>query len=107
MRDIFLRIVAIDEKNHLHLILEDTKLGYKAKIILLKDEGHTVPEIRKISNHHENNIRKWIHHRFNEKGIDGIVSEKHDHKQYKFDGVIEKKIVDITSSNPRSYGLGF
>jgi transposase len=87
-------------------MLEDTKSGYSAKIILLKDEGYTVPQIRKITNYHDNNIRKWVH-RFNEKGIDGIMSKKHDHKQYKFDDDIEKKIVDITSSNPRSYGLGF
>jgi transposase len=106
VRDTFLRILTIDEKNTLHLMLEDTKSGYRAKIILLKDEGYTVPQIRKITNHHDNNIRKWVH-RFNEKGIDGIMSKKHDHKQYKFDDDIEKKIVDITSSNPRSYGLGF
>ena len=87
-------------------MLEDAKSVYRAKIILLKDEGYTVPEIRKITNHHENNIRKWVH-RFNEKGIDGIMSKKHDHKQYKFDDNIEKKIVDITSSNPRLIGLGF
>ncbi len=88
-------------------MLEDTKSGYRAKIILLKDEGYTVPQIRKITNHHDNNIRKWVH-RFNEKGIDGIISKKHDHKQYKFDDDIEKQIVDIASSNPRAdYGLGF
>ena len=87
-------------------MLEDKESGYRAKIILLKDEGYTVPQIRKITNHHDNNIRKWIH-RFNEKGIDGIISKKHNHKQHKFDDDIEKKIVDITSSNPRSYGLGF
>ena len=106
MRDTFLRILTIDEKNILHLMLEDAKSGYRAQIILLKDEGYTVPQIRKITNHHDNNIRKWVH-RFNEKGIDGIISKKHNHKQYKFDDDIEKKIVDITSSNPRSYGLGF
>jgi transposase len=106
VRDTFLRILTIDEKNYLHLMLGDTKSGYRAKIILLKDEGYTVPEIRKITNHHDNNIRKWVH-RFNEKGIDGIMSKKHDHKQYKFDDDIEKKIVDITSSNPRSFDLGF
>ncbi len=86
-------------------MLEDTKSGYRAKIILLKDEGYKVPQIRKITNHHDNNIRKWVH-RFNEKGIDGIMSKKHDHKQYKFDD-IEKNIVGIASSNPKSYGLGF
>jgi transposase len=106
MRDTFLRILAIDEKNIVHLVLEDAKSGYRAKIILLKDEGYTVPQIRKITNHHDHNIRKWIH-RFNEKGIDGIISKKHSHKQYKFDDDIENQIVDITSSNPRSFDLGF
>ena len=43
-----------------------------------------------------------------DKGIDGIVSKKHNHKQHKFDNDIEKKIVGIASSNPRDdYGLGF
>ncbi len=79
VRDTFLRILTIDEKNTLHLMLEDTKSGYRAKIILLKDEGYTVPQIRKITNHHDNNI-KWVH-RFNEKGIDGIMSKKYSHKQ--------------------------
>src|SRR6478752_10433120 len=108
MRDTFLiRMLSVDEKNYLHLILEDKDSGYRAKIILLKDEGNTVPQIRKLTNHHDNNIRKWIH-RFNEKGIDGIISKKHNHKQHKFDNNIEKKIVDIASLNPRtSYGLGF
>ena len=79
---------------------EDKDSGYRAKIILLKDEGYTVSQIRKITNHHNNNIRKWIQHRFNEKGIDGIISKKHNHKHHKFDDVIEKQIVDIASSNP-------
>ena len=74
MRDTFLRLLTINERNLLHLMLEDTESGYRAKIILLKDEGYTVPQIRKLTNHHDNNIRKWIH-RFNEKGIDGIISK--------------------------------
>ncbi len=94
------------EKNFLHLILEDKEFGYRAKVILLKDEGYTVPEIRKIINHHDNNIRKWIH-RFNENGIDDITSKKHNHKQHKFTNDLEKQIVDIASANPRSFGLGF
>ena len=84
MRDTFLRMLTDDEKNILHLMLEDTESGYRAKIILLKDEGYTVPEIRIATNHHDNNIRKWIH-RFNEKGIDDMASKKHNHKQHKFD----------------------
>ena len=106
MRDTFLRMLTDVEKNHLHLMLEDNEAGYRAKIILLKDEGYIVPQIRKITNHHDHNIRKWIH-RFNEKGTDGIISKKHNHKQHKFTGDIEKQIVDITSANPRSFDLGF
>ena len=100
VRDTFLRMLTGDEKNLLHLMLEDKESGYRAKIILLKDDGYTVPQIRKMTNHHDNNIRKWIH-RFNEKGIDGIISKKHNHKQHKFDDEIEKKIADIASANPR------
>jgi len=107
MRDTFLRMLTDEEKNLLHIMLEDTESGYRAKIILLKDEGYTVPQIRKIINHHDHNIRKWIH-RFNEKGIDGVTSKKHNHKQHKFDNNIEEKIVDIASSNPRDdFDLGF
>jgi hypothetical protein len=50
-----------DEKNHLHMILEDTEAGYRVKIILLKDDGYPVPQIRKMTNRHDHNIRKWIH----------------------------------------------
>jgi len=38
MRDTFLRMLTDDEKNILHLMLEDTESGYRVKIILLKDE---------------------------------------------------------------------
>ena len=55
-------------------MLYDKETGYRAKIILLKADGYTVPEIRRATNHHDVNIRKWIH-RFNEKGLDGIVSK--------------------------------
>ena len=82
MRDTLIRMFVYNEKNLLHMMFEDKEYGYRAKIILLKDEGYTVPQIRKITNHHDNNIRKWIH-RFNQQGIDGIISKKHDHKHHK------------------------
>jgi len=41
MRDTFLRSIIDDERNVLYDIMEedDKKFGYRAKIILLKDEG--------------------------------------------------------------------
>ena len=108
MRDTYLRNITAKERNTLHLLIEDDpESGYRAKIILLKDDGYTVPEIRKITNHHDNNIRKWIH-RFNEKGIEGIISKIHTRKSLKFTDTLEKQIVEIATRNPRKYyGLSF
>jgi len=102
MRDTFLKLLTIDERNYLHLMLEDTETRYRAKIILLKDDGYTVPEIRRATNRHDSNIRKWIH-RFNEKGLDGIVSKIHKHKPIKITDDIEKMVVEIATKNPRKY----
>jgi hypothetical protein len=53
MRDnTFLRLINDDERNTLYEMIQDeddNESSYRAKIILLKDEGYTVPEIRKIS----------------------------------------------------------
>jgi hypothetical protein len=40
MRDTVLRMLTDVEKNLLHLMLEDEDSGYRAKTILLKDEGY-------------------------------------------------------------------
>jgi transposase len=109
MRDTFLRSITDDQRNILYdmIELDDEESSYRAKIILLKDEGYTVPEIRMATNHHDINIRKWIH-RFNEKGIEGITSRKHMHKPIKISNDIEKKIAEIATKNPRDqYGLPF
>ena len=93
--------------NDLHWLLDnDQEAGYRARMILFRDQGYTVPEIRKITNHHDNNIRKWIH-RFNEKGIDGIVTRKHLRNAHKITDNIERKIVEIASNDPREYRLKF
>lgn len=39
----------------------DVEAGYRVKIILLRSEGYTIAEIRRHTNHHDNNIRKWMH----------------------------------------------
>jgi hypothetical protein len=48
MRDTFPDKVLTDDEEHiLHLMVEDIEFGYRAKIILLKDELLIVSEIRK------------------------------------------------------------
>jgi transposase len=108
MRDTFLRMLTDKEKDILYqLMLYDKETGYRAKIILLKSNGYTVPEIRRLTNHYDSNIRKWIH-RFNEKGLDGIASKVHKHKPTKITDDIENKIIEIVTKNPRNdYGLPF
>src|SRR4029077_2191036 len=90
MRDTYLKDISLKERNDLHWLLDhDGESAYRAKIILLKHEGYNVPEIRRITNHHDNNIRKWIH-RFNDYGLDGIISSD-----------VEQQIVDIACTDPK------
>ena len=91
MRDTFLRMLTDDEKNLLHMMLEDTEAGYRAKIILLKDDGYAVPQIRRATNRHDANIRKWTHG-FNEQGVDGMASKTHKHRPIKITAEIEKQM---------------
>lgn len=104
MRDTFLRLLSDDERTILHNMIQDRdeESKYRAKIILLKDEGYTVPEIRMATNHHDVNIRKWIH-RFNDQGIEGMVSRIHKYRSIKVTAETEKKIVEIATKNPRDY----
>lgn len=109
MWNIYLREISTGEMNDLYWLLDNDyqESGYRAKMILLRDEGYTVLQIRKMTNHHDNNIRKWIH-RFNEKGIDGILSRKHIQNAHKTTDDIERKIVEIASNDPRrKYRLKF
>jgi hypothetical protein len=51
--------MSINERDALHVLLDDdTESGYRGKIIVLKDDGYTVPQISRITSHHDNNIRK-------------------------------------------------
>jgi transposase len=86
--------ISDDQRNILYNMIEwdDEESSFRAKIILFKDDGYTFPEIRMTTNHHYANIRKWIH-RFNEKGIEGIISRKHLHKPIKISDNMELSFV--------------
>jgi len=106
MRPIFVRELTDREMDELFIILEDEKIGYRAKIILLSNEGYTVPEIRMMTNRHDNNIRKWIH-RFNDEGISGITPVRRSENNVVFTKEDQEKIVEIAKQSPRELGLKF
>ncbi len=87
---------------------DDYDSGYSTEIILFKDEGYIVPEIRRrITNNHDISIIRKCMHRFNEQGIEGITSKIHTRKPLKkiTDEIEKKKIVEIATINPRKdYG---
>jgi hypothetical protein len=47
MSNTFPIMLTTDEKNHLHLMLEDMEARYRAKIILLKDDGYSITTNKK------------------------------------------------------------
>ena len=59
MRNTSLRMLTDEERNILYdMMVDDKEDGYRAKIILLKDDGYTVPEIRRATNHHDKQYPK-------------------------------------------------
>lgn len=103
---LFVRELTEKEVQELHLLLEDDDIGYRAKIILLSNDGYAAPEIREMTNHHDINIRKWIH-RFNEKGIEGIKTTRKPINGQGFTEEQRNKIVEIVKISPRNLGLKF
>ena len=95
MRYTYLRLITDYERNMLYDMMQDgdNESGYRAKIILLKNEGYTVTEIRRDDqpSHDVNNIRKWIL-RFHEQGIKGKVSKIHRHKPVKISDIWRKRL---------------
>ena len=94
------------ERDKLYELLEDEKVGYRAKIVLLSYEGYTAPEIEKRLNVHVKNVRKWIK-RFNEDGVAGILEAKRQGRKPIFDRRVENRIVEIATTNPIHLGLPF
>ena len=82
------------------------EIKYRIKIILLANDGYTVPEIREMTNTYDKTIRKWIH-KFNDNGIEGLFTKIDYSPMVKIDNESRKEIVKIASTNPRNLGLKF
>jgi transposase len=55
---------------------------------------------------HVKNVRKWIH-RFNEKGIEGILTKKRPGRKPRINEKIVKEIINIAKISPHKLGLPF
>ncbi len=64
-------------------MVKDKESGYRAKIILLlKDQEYAAKQAREMTKNVVITIlENGYIHRFNQQGIDGVISRKHIHKQ--------------------------
>jgi transposase len=103
---IFVRDLTDKEMQELYLLMEDEEVGLRAKMILLSSEGYTVPEIRERTNTHDGTIRKWIH-RFNKKGIEGLLPVPRTVKNPRITKEQREMIVEVATTEPRELGMKF
>lgn len=97
-----IREIKEKDKNKLYTLLDtNPEIKYRIKIILLANDGYTVPEIREMTNTYDKTIRKWIH-KFNDNGIEGLFTKIDYSPIVKIDNDTRKEIVKIASTNPRS-----
>lgn len=102
-----IREIKEKDKNKLYTLLDtNPEIKYRIKIILLANDGYTVPEIREMTNTYDKTIRKWIH-KFNDNGIEGLFTKIDYSPIVKIDNDTRKEIVKIASTNPRDLGLKF
>ena len=102
-----IREITDKEKNKLYTLLDtNPEIRYRIKIILLANDGYTVPELREMTNTYDKTIRKWIH-KFNDNGIEGLFTKIDYSPMVKIDNDTRKEIVKIASTNPRDLGLKF
>jgi superfamily II DNA or RNA helicase len=102
-----IREITDKEKNKLYALLDtNPDIKYRIKIILLANDGYTVPEIREMTNTYDKTLRKWIH-KFNNEGTEGLFTKIDYSPMIKIDNDARKEIVKIASTNPRDLGLKF
>ena len=104
-----IREIKDKDKNKLYILLDtNSEIKYRIKIILLANDGYTVPEIREMmTNTYDKTIRKWIHKFNDNNGIEGLFTKIDYSPMVKIDNDARKQIVKIASTNPRDLGLKF
>lgn len=107
MRHTHIGSISEDKRRELYDILDNNPdIKYRAKIVLLAGDGHTVPEIREMTNIYDKTIRKWIH-RFNDYGVKGIFTQMDYSGMIKITDKARDEILRMSSISPRQIGLKF
>ena len=106
MEPIFVRKPNRRERDRLYELMEDKRVGYRAKILILSYEDYTPPQIEKALNVHVKNVRKWIR-RFNEFGVRGILDRRRPGRKPKLDEGVLGEIMDAMKKSPHELGLPF
>lgn len=106
MRPIYARTLTPAERRELHRMLDDPKVGYRAKIILMSAEGYSLSEIEaEGSACHYRNAYKWLT-RFNREGLAALRPLKRQPRR-RITPEAEARIVELARSSPRDLGLRF
>ena len=94
------------EKEELERLSWDREVGYRAKIVLLSNEGYRVNEISVQVDIFPDKVRKWIKC-YEGLGIEGLQKKKRSCGGWKFSEDTRKRLKELAESEPRSLGYKF
>lgn len=90
---VYVRRISEEERRQLRawLYSQDKDLRHRVLVICLSNQGYTIPEIAKITNHHPTNLRPWIR-RFNKYGPEGLKT-RHGGGPRTTIGLVERRAI--------------
>ncbi len=104
MKPLFVREITEEEIKKLEEMSKDWRLGYRAQVVLLSHKGLRPSEISSALHKDRRTCRKWIR-RFNEKGIQGLISPKKQGRPRVFSDEVREEIRRIAARSPREFGV--
>lgn len=92
------------EEAQLELLKRNTRIGYRAEIILLAAEAYKPSEIAYLVRLSDVNTRKWIA-RYNKLGIRGLAEKRRGGRRLTYDLATRRRIVKLILTPPRELGV--
>ncbi len=105
---LYVRELTPEEKEEIEYLIDHPEQSpipvERLMIVYLSSHGTKVQQIAETVGLHPINVRKWIH-RFNARGLEGLITRKSPGRPRVFDEKQRKKIVEIAQKSPREFGL--